>query len=420
MDVKRTAEQLADTLWDLLTDDRMGGQSVQHLSQDPNGFLASQGHEGITSDDFEDAIDRLCDRLGPDQLTQVAPIRSVAQSLPVAPPAPVPTPAPTPIHQVVTVQHAAAAPQVIRRVNEQQVTHVHENVVRPEYVTHNATTNHFVREGDVVTDNRVITQIEAAGDVDFDQKVENHTTTALKGGVAVDGDVEDSVINTGVNRGVIAGDDADLEDSIVGDDNMQVNDSEVGALSGRGNATNLEGENINAGSGDLVDVDADGDAQVATGHGNQLTDDVELDLRDTDGPVDVAIGDRNAQRAVEDDSTRTEDSFNRDASTDGSHNVAVEDSFDTTTSDDDTTSTTVEGSMNRESIDDDTTIGTASETVASSETVMDGDTATFDWEGHTAESTALTEDDQLHAPLDGHDDLDSWDDQDDEFDDDAL
>ena len=42
---------------------------------------------------------------------------------------------------------------------------------------------------------------------------------------------------------------------------------------------------------------------------------------------------------------------------------------------------------------------------------MDGDTATFDWEGHDAESTALTEDDQLHAPLDGHDDLDSWDDE---------
>ena len=48
---------------------------------------------------------------------------------------------------------------------------------------------------------------------------------------------------------------------------------------------------------------------MATGHGNQLTDDVELDLRDTDGPVDVAIGDHNAQQAVEDDSTRTEDSF---------------------------------------------------------------------------------------------------------------
>ena len=136
---------------------------------------------------------------------------------------------------------------------------------------------------------------------------------------------------------------------------------------------------------------------MATGHGNQLTDDVELDLRDTDGPVDVAIGDRNAQQAVEDDSTRTEDSFNRDASTDGSHNATVEDSFDTTTSDDDTTSTTVEGSMNHEALENDTTMGTASETVASREAVMDGDTATFDWEGHGAESTALADDDQLHS-----------------------
>ena len=139
------------------------------------------------------------------------------------------------------MQHAAAAPQVVRHVTEQQVTHVQENIVRPQLVTNNATTNHYVREGDIVTDNRVLTQIDAAGDVEFDQKVENHTTTAVKGGVAVEGDVEDSVINTGINRGVIAGDDVDLEDSIVGDDNMQVNDSEVGALSGRGNATNLEG-----------------------------------------------------------------------------------------------------------------------------------------------------------------------------------
>src|SRR3954463_13663154 len=141
MDVKRTAEQLADTLWDLLTDDRTGGHSVQHLSQDPNGFLASQGHEGVTSDDFEDAIDRLCDRLGPDHLTHLAPIRGVAQSLPVAPavappaPAPAPAPAPVPVHQVAAVQHAAAAPQVVRHVTEQQVTHLHENVVRPQYVT---------------------------------------------------------------------------------------------------------------------------------------------------------------------------------------------------------------------------------------------------------------------------------------------
>ena len=36
---------------------------------------------------------------------------------------------------------------------------------------------------------------------------------------------------------------------------------------------------------------------------------------------------------------------------------------------------------------------------------MDGDTATFDWEGHDAESPTYADDDQLHAPLDGHDDL---------------
>ena len=57
--------------------------------------------------------------------------------------------------------------------------------------------------------------------------------------------------------------------------------------------------------------------------------------------------------------------------------------------------------MNGEVHDDDladTTIGTASETAASSETVTDGDTETFDWEGHDAESTALAEDDRSTLP----------------------
>ena len=213
MDVKRTAEQLADTLWDLLTDDRMGGHTVQHLSQDRTASSPPTGTRASAPTTSRTQSTGLCDRLGPDQPTQVARDPQRGASLPVAPRPP--APAPTPAHRRPPstrwprsrrcrapgdspCERAAGHP----RARERRAPRVRDE---------NATTNHYVREGDLVDEQPVITQ-SGGGDVDFDQKVENKTTTALKGGVAVDGDVEDSVINTGVNRGVIAGDDVDLED----------------------------------------------------------------------------------------------------------------------------------------------------------------------------------------------------------------
>ncbi|MCC6438543.1 MAG: hypothetical protein IT196_26210, partial [Acidimicrobiales bacterium] len=92
--------------------------------------------------------------------------------------------------------------------------------------------------------NVTITDI-SGDDVDFDQKIDSDSVTALAGGVAVNGDVDDSAINTGVNTGIMAGDDVDLDHSVVGNDNTQLNDSTVGAFSGRGDATNIQGENVN-------------------------------------------------------------------------------------------------------------------------------------------------------------------------------
>ena len=331
MNLKDSVDQVADFLWDLVTSDP--GDSVQQFTSDPSQFMADHGHDGLTADDLDAAFGRLADRLPAEQFAQVAPVRMATQGFaasgPVGPQAAPLLGSSSGMHASMAA-HAAVAPrpQVVRQV-EQRVTQVRETPTEVQHVTqqhHNVTNNHYLREGDTVVDNRTVTEINARGDVDFDQRIDTRTVVATKGGVAVDGDVEDSAINTGKNTGVLAGDDVELEDSIVGDGNTQLNDSEVGAFSGRGNATNITGENVNTGSGDLTSVRAGGDAQVADGNGNRFSGDTDVEFDRVDGPANVIVGDENAQQGQEDNSTRAEDSFNTDASTEGSHNTAVEDS----------------------------------------------------------------------------------------------
>ena len=175
--------------------------------------------------------------------------------------------------------------------------------------------------------NVTITDITSKEDVVFEQDIDTDTVIAGAGGVAVNGNMSESAVNTGRNTGIIAGDDVDLEDSIVGDGNTQINDSDVGAFAGRGNATNIEGENVNTGSGDLLDVDSRGDAQVVTGNQNDVTGDVEFHAEDVDGPVNFAVGDENRQSALEDNSLNLEDNdtFRQDLSFENRQSFSFED-----------------------------------------------------------------------------------------------
>ena len=175
--------------------------------------------------------------------------------------------------------------------------------------------------------NVTITDITSKEDVVFEQDIDTDTVIAGAGGVAVNGNMSDSAVNTGINKGIMAGDDVDLDDSIVGDGNTQINDSDVGAFAGRGNATNIEGENVNTGSGDLFDVDSRGDAQVVTGNQNDVTGDVEFHADDVDGPVNFAVGDDNRQSALEDNSLNVEDNdtFRQDLSFENRESFSFED-----------------------------------------------------------------------------------------------
>jgi hypothetical protein len=200
--------------------------------------------------------------------------------------------------------------------------------------------------------NITITEIKGE-DVHFDQDIDTDTVIASGGGVAVNGDMKDSAVNTGFNSGIIAGDDVSLDDSIVGDGNLQVNDTHADAFAFGGDATSASGENVNLGSGQIFDVDAGEDATIVTGHGNEVTGDVDVDVDHADGPVNVAVGDDNSQYGFEDESSTIEGSFNLDASVEDSGNTMTQESTSMSYEDNDSHSESVEGSFNTSVEDND-------------------------------------------------------------------
>ena len=201
-----------------------------------------------------------------------------------------------------------------------------------------------------------INEINSDGNVDFDQAVDSDTLIAGAGGVVAGGNISDAAVNTGRNSGILSGGNVDLEDSVVGDGNTQINDSDVGAFAARGNATNVAGENVNMGRGDLIDLDTrGGDAQLVNGNANEVTGDVDVDFGNASGPTNFTLGDNNRSSALQDNSTTIEDSFNTDNSVDDSFNTQFEDSFNSRITDTDVTETNIDDSFNTSSEDNDLT-----------------------------------------------------------------
>ncbi|MFN0027759.1 MAG: hypothetical protein ACKV2O_11370 [Acidimicrobiales bacterium] len=355
MRIDSAVSAIADFLWDVLTSDP---EARDRFVDDPKGTLADAGIDNVTSDELEAAIDRLSTRLPEGGVERMNSLRNACLPDFASQPQTLSQVAPA------MAQAVAAPPQFITRVvNETKVireqpvvnNNVNNHVTNQQQINNNQT---YVKEGDTVSnvDNRTITEINARGDVDFDQVVTNNTTVAGRGGVAVNGDLKDSAVNTGKNTGVIAGDDANLEDSVVGNGNTQVNDSEVGAMSRNGDATNIEGQNVNTGSGILNDVNTKGgDAQVVNGHGNDLTGDVDVNASNSSGPTNLTVGDDNTSGALQNGSTNVDDSLNTDKSVSDSGNTSAEDSFNKTVTDNDTMSKSADGSFNDTTTTNDTT-----------------------------------------------------------------
>jgi len=107
-----------------------------------------------------------------------------------------------------------------------QVTHRHVTNVSNTNVT-NIDDRQVVNTNNVVHDGGVLDQRIVQSD---------------DGAIAVGGDVEDSAVNTGVVDGIQAGGDVDAEDSIVGDGNTAVIDSEIDAFAQGGDAVSIDAD----------------------------------------------------------------------------------------------------------------------------------------------------------------------------------
>ena len=177
-------------VWNLLTDERNPAPQIEIINENPFPAVMAAEDEGISREDFLEAIDRIAIGLDDSRAAELQTLRETIAN--------------------------SSAPDVTH-LTRRNVTQVFEtNNVQVSRTTDNRVENTNV-------DNRVVTEINARGDVDFDLAVENETVIADDGAVAVGGNVEESAINTGVNTGVIAGDDVGLSDSIIGDDNLQAN-----------------------------------------------------------------------------------------------------------------------------------------------------------------------------------------------------
>jgi hypothetical protein len=182
-------------------------------------------------------------------------------------------------------------------------SHYNEN-----FQTFNDGDNVINQEGDSLVNNSVNTNIEAFGDVDFEQDIDNENNLALgedsiaqsgsgtantgddafvvgddlnnSGTIAtgpvggsVTGDIEDStVVGRDVGDGNVLG--SEVNDSIVGNDNQAVIDSEIdeSALAfGGGDATSINDSQVLEGDGTIQNVGPGGNANAAvnTGSGDQ-------------------------------------------------------------------------------------------------------------------------------------------------------
>jgi hypothetical protein len=337
---------------------------------DPQKYIQDHGVEDASYDEINEAVVLACDApvsqgavvTGGTASAVVPQVLSSTVSAPAAsaPAASAPatvTPPPPPPAPPASMPPAEAVSQVVNYY----VTEVYE------------TTN--VDDRDTYTDNSVVTNVNAEDGAHVDITNDNDTVTASgdgavaggedsdfegvatgDGAVAAGDDIEGNV-NTGTNTGVI-GDDADIDDSIFGDGNTQVNDAEGTVVMGDGNVVATEGSQ--AAGDDLSDDDitiddstlngsnvgGSGNTAVQDNDTNISDDDVTTTVTDIDTTVTTDI-DNSVDNSIE-DSFDVEDSFDTDNSVNDSFNA--EDSFTTDSSVND--SFTAEDSFNTDASTD--------------------------------------------------------------------
>jgi hypothetical protein len=374
---------LFDTLLGIFTDD----DTNTEFNQNPEGFLNQNGLGNVTSQDIQAEMPRVLEAMQGNSggATQGGAANFAGSGNVTLPPPPA---------------HSGGGDGggyegglsgAIESINH------YTNVLNTTNQTFqdNDVTN--IDDRDTTVDSSVNQNITAFGDVnqDFDNDVvsgdgavaagDGSQVNTGAGAVQAGDDIEDSNVVTGsVTDSVLAD---DIDDSIIGDDNQAIIDSNVGAATfGEGDATNVSAQNanvgdgvqvvgsddtnVNTGEGDLitiddstveesqlggegntlvsndVDIDAEDGSAVAFGAGSEAdAQQQDVDIEDNYGQVQVAGDD--ATQTVDQSSTVT-DSFN-DQSVNDSYNVA--DSGNVDASDDD--GIDVDNSLNQNDLSDD-------------------------------------------------------------------
>ncbi len=301
-----TVTSLLDFLRNLLGDPAERAQ----FDLDPEEYLREHGFADLDGHDVYDAVGLVCDTLPPSVAQEISSsYRTGGNRVEVN------QSGPPPVH---TQPHETDLEAAIRQIS---------------YVTNNYAYTQIddrdtIDDRDNIIDNSVNTDIYAKGDVEFDQDIHNENTIASgdgavaagddingpvatgddaiaavdsqvadDGAILVDGDVDDSVLLSGINKGLIA------------------NDSDVGAASfGDGDATNFEADDVTVKDGSALGVGSG----WAKGEQDNSDNSLDYDLRDN-SYRDNSYTDKSVE--VEDsfqDNREIEDSFNSDVDVDKS------------------------------------------------------------------------------------------------------
>jgi hypothetical protein len=244
-----------DTIWSLL----FKPEEADKFKEDPEGYMAETGLDQYEPEEVHELVVMAYEKGAVDQGAQV----TVA-----AAPAPAPPMDPT-----------LPAGEALR----QTVNH---------YVTESHTTT-YVDDRDTNVDSSVTNQISAGDNADIDLDIDNETNTASGDGAVAAGEISDSVVNTGEVSDSILANDSDLENTVVGDDNVQIN-------AGEGE---VDLENVNFGDNGTID-----------NSDNSINDSF-----NTDNSIEDSFND-NSDNSVE-------DSFNDNSETTDNSDYSNEDSY---------------------------------------------------------------------------------------------
>lgn len=215
-------DAVTDFLWNLLTDEPPSLEEQQEqVTQRVVDALEEAGFRGISNEQLVEALDEVSTRLTAEQQAGLEEL-SGDMSLDL---------------QSVSLDLSSSLTQDfeagLEGLRVEQIEPLKAAIAnQPAPVIHRHITNVTnIDDRQVVNTNNVV---HDGG------KLDQRIVQADDGAVGVGGDINDSAVNTGNLDGVQAGGDVKVEDSVVGDDNTTIEDSDIGAMATNGDAISID------------------------------------------------------------------------------------------------------------------------------------------------------------------------------------